>query len=244
MVPWNFPIMQLEAQLRLCQSCLWCCKSGLRLLSQSSTHRKAVNYYDLLGVKPDASLDEIKNAFFAKSKKLHPDSDPSNPELHSQFVELNEAYRVLSKEVSRKEYNFKIQRPSSAGQVYRSTSSHTSYRASTDFQDNSRYWEQFHRSQGQETTAEDWKRRMNFRLVAYCIITMVLSIGAHFTFFKKLEEVHNNFMDEKDRAITEIYNEAKERARANGFKKQTEILRQKHAEFLEKYKIRNGGEEK
>lgn len=85
-------------------------------------------------------------------------------------------------------------------------------------------------------------------------------------------------MDEKDRVITEIYNESKERARwvaflrfdatygremnicdahiwsldvspvlfprANGFKKQTEILRQKHAEFLEKYKIRNDGEDK
>lgn len=31
--------------------------------------------------------------------------------------------------------------------------------------------------------------------------------------FRKLEEVHNNFMDEKDRIITEIYNESKERAR-------------------------------
>lgn len=30
---------------------------------------------------------------------------------------------------------------------------------------------------------------------------------------RKLEEVHNNFMDEKDRVISEIYNESKERAR-------------------------------
>lgn len=52
-------------------------------------------------------------------------------------------------------------------------------------------------------------------------------------------------MDEKDRVITQIYNESKERARVNGFKKQTEILRQKHADFLEKYKItRNSGEDK
>lgn len=35
-----------------------------------SLHRKAVNYYDLLGVKTDASLEEIKNAFFEKSKKV------------------------------------------------------------------------------------------------------------------------------------------------------------------------------
>lgn len=236
--------MQLEAQLRLCQSCIWCCRSGLRLLSQSYVHRKAVNYYELLGVKSDASLEEIKNAFFDKSKKLHPDSDPSNPALHSQFVELNEAYRVLSKELSRKEYDFKIQPPYQGSQAFRSTSSYTSYRASSDPQGNIHYWEQFRQSK--ETTAEELQKRKarNFRLVAYCVLAMMISIGAHAIFFKKLEEVHTNFMDEKDRVITEIYNEAKERARVNGFKKQTEILRQKHADFLEKYKLRNDGEDK
>lgn len=238
--------MQLEAQLRLCQSCLWCCKTGLRLLSQSYAHRKAVNYYDLLGVKSDATLEEIKNAFFDKSKKLHPDSDPSNPTLHSQFVELNEAYRVLSKDPSRKEYDFKIKHPYSGGQAFRSTSSHTSYRPSAEGRESMRYWEQFQQRHAQEPTAEEWerRRRRNFRLVGYCVITMILSVGAHIVFFRKLEEVHNNFMDEKDRVITEIYNESKERARVNGFKKQTEILRQKHAEFLEKYKIQNDGENK
>ncbi|RVE67387.1 hypothetical protein OJAV_G00102340 [Oryzias javanicus] len=241
--PWKPVIMQVEAQLRLCQNCLWCCKNGWRMLSQSYAHRKPVNYYDLLGVKSDATLEEIKNAFFDKSKKLHPDSDPSNPELHSQFVKLNEAYRVLSKELSRKEYDFKIRRPYSGGEVFRSTSS---YASSKSAQDNIHYWEQFRHSQPPEMTAEERERgrKRNFRLVAYCIITMMLSIGAHMIFFRKLEEVHNNFMDEKDRVITEIYNESKERARINGFKKQTEILRQKHAEFQEKYKVRNGGEDK
>lgn len=33
-------------------------------------HRKAVTHYDLLGVKSDASLEEIKNAFFNKSKTV------------------------------------------------------------------------------------------------------------------------------------------------------------------------------
>lgn len=32
--------------------------------------------------------------------------------------------------------------------------------------------------------------------------------------------------------------------RVNGFKKQTEILRQKHAEFQEKFKMKNAGEDK
>ncbi|XP_061691673.1 dnaJ homolog subfamily C member 4 isoform X2 [Syngnathoides biaculeatus] len=238
--------MQLESQLRLLQSCLWCSKSGLRLFSWSAVQRKGANYYDLLGVKDDATLEEIKNAFFDKSKKLHPDSDPSNPMLHSQFVALNEAYRVLSKQPSRKEYDFKIS-PRGGGRAFGSASGHTAHGTSgATTQDNIRYWEQIYQSHAQEMSAEERerRRRRNFRLVGYCFLAMALSVGAHFVFFRKLEEVHNNFMDEKDRVITEIYNESKERARLNGFKKQTEILRQKRAEFLEKYKIRNGGEKR
>ncbi|XP_070994323.1 dnaJ homolog subfamily C member 4-like [Oncorhynchus clarkii lewisi] len=85
-------------------------------------HDVAVNYYNLLGVKPDASLEQIKNAFFDKSKKMHPDSALSNPGLHGQFVELNEAYRVLSKEVSRREYDLRLQHPFTGGQAFRPTS--------------------------------------------------------------------------------------------------------------------------
>ncbi|KAM6953676.1 dnaJ homolog subfamily C member 4 [Aplochiton taeniatus] len=237
--------MQLEAQLRLCQSCLWCFKSGQRLFSQSSIHRAGVNYYDLLGVKPDATIEEIKNAFFDKSKKAHPDRDLSNPDLHTQFVKLNEAYSVLSKDKARKEYDLTLRQPYRGGQAFRTTSSYT-HHPSAEAEESKRYWEQFRHSQPQESTAEEWnrKRKRNFRLVSYCLITMVVSIGAHFVFFRKLEEVHNNFMDEKDRVITEIYRDSKERARVNGFKKQTEILRQKHAEFLEKYKIHDSGEDK
>nr|XP_020449735.1 dnaJ homolog subfamily C member 4 [Monopterus albus]XP_020449742.1 dnaJ homolog subfamily C member 4 [Monopterus albus] len=232
--------MQLESQLRLCQNCLWCCKGALRWLSLSYTQRTAVNYYDLLGVKSDASMEEIKNAFLHKSKKLHPDTDPSNPALHSQFVELSEAYRVLSKDLSRKEYDFKIRHPYSGSQPFGSTFSHTSYRTSTTAQNNMRYWEQFHRAQKMTAKQQQQKRKDNLRLVGYCIIAVALSITSHMVLFRKLKQVHNDYMDEKDRIITQIYNESKERARINGFKKQTEILRQKHAEFLEKYKIPSG----
>lgn len=241
----RFSIMQLEAQLRLCQTCLWCYKGSLRFFSHSNAYRKPVNHYELLGVKSDASIEEIKNAFFDKSKKLHPDSDPSNPSLHSQFVKLNEAYRVLSKERSRKEYDIKLRHPYNGNQAFGFTTDYTN-RASSEAYENIRYWEQFRQSHSYDTSAERWQKRRsrNLRLVGYCIIAMVLSVGLHVLFFSKLEKVHNNFMDEKDRVITEIYNESKERARVNGFKKQTEILRQKQAEFLEKYKSRHSGEDK
>lgn len=54
--------------------------------------------------------------------QMHPDSDPSNPGLHGQFVELNEAFRVLSKEVARREYDLWLQHPFTGGQAFRPTS--------------------------------------------------------------------------------------------------------------------------
>ncbi|KAJ8338018.1 hypothetical protein SKAU_G00369840 [Synaphobranchus kaupii] len=227
--------MQLEAHMRLCQRCLWCYRSGLRLLSLSSVHRSGETYYELLGVKPDASLEEIKHAFFSKSKKLHPDSDLSNPGLHSQFVALSEAYRVLSREGSRREYDQRLRRPYHSREAF-----------STESAERMRYWEQFRYDPPQEYTTEKLKRqkKLNMHLVGYCLVAMLASLVVHYLGFRKLEEVHSNFMDEKDRLITQIYNESKERARVNGFKKQTEILRQKHAEFLEKYKLRSGRDDK
>lgn len=68
----------------------------------------------------------VSKRHYCNVMQLHPDSDPSNPALHSQFVELNEAYRVLSKDLSRKDYDIKIRPPYSGSQAFRSTS-RTSY---------------------------------------------------------------------------------------------------------------------
>ncbi|XP_034038078.1 dnaJ homolog subfamily C member 4 [Thalassophryne amazonica] len=221
--------MFLRAQLRICQCCLWCYKSSSRLLSQSSVRRKAVNYYDLLGVKSDATLEEIKNAFFLKSKKLHPDSDPSNPDLHCEFVNLNQAYRVLSKQSSRKEYDLKIKYSYSRDQPFRATSGST-YTASTENQ-NMRYWKQFHYANQMSAEEQQKQKKKKLYTVFYCIIGMMVSIGIHMLLFRKLQEIHINYMNEKDRVLTKIYNEAKERARSKSFEKQIEVMLKKQAEF-------------
>ncbi|XP_027800283.1 dnaJ homolog subfamily C member 4 isoform X4 [Marmota marmota marmota] len=93
--------------LRLCR--LWPRSPPTRLLAAASGQRSGPrNYYELLGVHPGASAEEVKRAFFTKSKELHPDRDPGNPALHSRFVELNEAYRVLSREQTRRSYDHQL----------------------------------------------------------------------------------------------------------------------------------------
>jgi len=61
--------------------------------------------YDLLGVSTDASKAAIKKAYFSKARHIHPDKNKDDPKAHDQFVELHEAYSVLSDDAKRSEYN-------------------------------------------------------------------------------------------------------------------------------------------
>src|SRR5204863_516042 len=62
------------------------------------------DYYDILGVKKNATDEELKKAYRNLAKKYHPDKNKGNKEAENKFKEISEAYVVLSDKVKRQQY--------------------------------------------------------------------------------------------------------------------------------------------
>lgn len=69
----------------------------------SRTGEKDTFYYEILGVSVDATGPEIKKAYHRKAAKIHPDKTGGTST--ADFLELQEAYNILSNEDSRAHYD-------------------------------------------------------------------------------------------------------------------------------------------
>ncbi len=64
----------------------------------------ARDYYAILGIRRDASADEVKKAYRRLARELHPDVNP-DPETQERFKEITQAYEVLSDPKKREMYD-------------------------------------------------------------------------------------------------------------------------------------------
>lgn len=63
------------------------------------------DYYEVLGLKKDATEDEIKKAYRNLAKEFHPDKNPDNEAAKELFQEIQQAYEHLSDKDKRARYD-------------------------------------------------------------------------------------------------------------------------------------------
>lgn len=63
------------------------------------------DFYEVLGLKKEASANEIKKAFRKKAMQYHPDKNPGDKKSEEKFKEVNEAYGILSDPEKRDKYD-------------------------------------------------------------------------------------------------------------------------------------------
>ncbi len=69
------------------------------------TYEPNRDYYRLLRIDPEAGPKEIRAAYRAAMRRVHPDLNPARPDSTAAAQELNHAYDVLSRSSLRSEYD-------------------------------------------------------------------------------------------------------------------------------------------
>jgi curved DNA-binding protein CbpA len=63
------------------------------------------DFYAILGVREDASGEQLREAYLRLAKKYHPDKNPDKPQFAELFKSISEAYAVLREAQTRARYD-------------------------------------------------------------------------------------------------------------------------------------------
>lgn len=117
-----FKVIPTNPTSRGCLKLLSCNRFQHRFLRQT--------HYDVLELPQNCSSKEIRDAFIRLSKKSHPDVNKNDPGSKEHFVRVSEAYNVLIKPCSRREYDMSLRQSMHPRHTY--TSAHYSDPRYTD----------------------------------------------------------------------------------------------------------------
>ncbi|XP_005104922.1 dnaJ homolog subfamily C member 4 [Aplysia californica] len=197
------------------------------------------NHYEVLGVEQNATGNDIRAAFLKQSKECHPDLNRKDPNNHKKFVQVNEAYSVLSKPLSRREYDLSLAMRTATDGVKSNSSGRDGnpyYHHPAHFYDEKLYSmrdkskDEYYKSQPYYGV-KGIEKISNMQIVTGCMIFMLCGIVLHFVAVKKSSDLHIKNLDARDVKTHELWMNAKKNAEMYTSKEQTEIWMQRAAEI-------------
>lgn len=114
-----------------------------------------MNLYQILEIEPTASQDEIKSAYRRLVFLYHPDKNPS-PDAKDKFIQVEDAYTVLSDESKRRRYDRRLFRKSS----YSGSETKDSTYTPTPGKSNYTEWLKYQRKKGTKRKPSAFKKRV------------------------------------------------------------------------------------
>lgn len=78
-------------------------------------------YYEILEVNPKASIEVIEKAYKVLVKKYHPDTYEGEEKIYAEqrLRDINEAYKILSDEFLREQYDAELQKEMTFNYIYK-----------------------------------------------------------------------------------------------------------------------------
>jgi len=192
------------------------------------------DYYKILGIDRKATDHDIKQAFLKQSKLLHPDVNKEDPNNHSNFVQLNEAYQTLSNTNSRKIYDMEKSR-----NIYHQYNTNRNYTNNSSYQYNVdeqawesdlRYAEEIYKKYGMNRPRHNSKSKMdaaNKKVVGLCVIYSGIGCFLMYIALVYFRSKYNAHIFDMNQAGTSLLNENRRNAKEHGNDGQLKILLEK-----------------
>jgi len=190
------------------------------------------DYYKILGIDRKATDHDIKQAFLKQSKLLHPDVNKEDPNNHSNFVQLNEAYQTLSNTNSRKIYDMEKSR-----NIYHQYNTNRNYTNNSSYQYNTekqawerdlKYADEIYKKYGMNSPkSQSTMQRKNMKSIYFCIVLSFIGsylLYVRLTYFRSKYNAH---IFDMNQAGTSLLNENRRNAKEHGNDGQLKILLEK-----------------
>ena len=235
------------AMLRMTPATWYFCNRHLVFLIRKRTFHctsfLAKNHYEVLGVTRNASKEDIKVAFVTLSKKYHPDLNPDLEHASNSFIEVKEAYAVLSSPLKRQEYDTQLHTLDAysaqfsnrtyAGSAPRSSGFPFGNPNMTDAHTN-----EYSRPYDYEFDVGADRRaphRPNHAKVIWLLILIMLVGSVVHTFrIKRAHRIHQERSQAESRRNYHVYAQVRERARTSSIHEQLDRLSRRQSDTLQK----------